>query len=136
MNTLASGRAMAAMQGSAATPGEVWAQASAALREELGENTFGSWLAQANVCESRSGPALVAPTGFARDWIRKNAWRRVSELWEAYDPLHRPLVLKSRAELEMDGGAQAEIASESVPMPKPELVVAPPSADTRRSSRA
>jgi chromosomal replication initiator protein len=126
---------MAAMRGPMSTPGEVWAQASAALREELGENTFGSWLAQASVCEARGGPALVAPTGFARDWIRKNAWRRVSEVWAACDPLHRPLELKSKAELEMDGGSAPEPAAEPI-VAKPEMLVAPPAADTRRSGRA
>jgi chromosomal replication initiator protein len=63
----------------------------------MGESTYGSWLAQASVCEADGRTALVTPTGFARDWIRRNAWRRVSELWDAYDPQHRALELKSRA---------------------------------------
>ena len=92
---------MSATQQPNATPSEIWAQASKSLREELGEGTFGSWLGQASVFEGRGGgAALVAPTGFARDWIRRNAWRRVSELWTACDPLRRSLELKSRAEFE------------------------------------
>src|SRR5919112_1120940 len=133
MNTLIGG-AMAALRGPVSTPGEVWARASAELRQELGENTFGSWLAQASVCEARGGgTALVAPTGFARDWIRKNAWRRVSELWAAHDPLKRPLELKCRADF--DAEAPATAAAQPAPS-VPELVVAPASSDTRRSSRA
>jgi len=114
---------------------QVWAKASAELREELGENTFGSWLAHASVCEGRSGTALVAPTGFARDWIRKNAWRRVSELWAAHDPLQRPLELKCKADMEAEGASPVALVAEK-PASAPELVVAPASSDTRRSSRA
>lgn len=93
------------------TPTEVWARASAALREEMGESTYGSWLAQASVCEGLGGrAALVTPTGFARDWIKRNAWRRVSELWDAYDPQHRALELKSRAEFEAEGVVTPAVA--------------------------
>ena len=97
---------MPATQQPSTTPSEIWAQASKSLREEMGEGTFGSWLAQASVIEGQGGgTALVAPTGFARDWIRRNAWRRVSEVWDACDPLHRALELKSRAEFEASEGA-------------------------------
>ena len=91
---------MAATRVTSSTPSEIWARAAAALREEMGESTFGSWLGQASICEHDGRPALVTPTGFARDWIRRNAWRRVSELWEQCDPEHRPLELKSRAEFD------------------------------------
>ena len=100
------------------TPTEVWARASAALREEMGESTYGSWLAQASVCEGQSGgAALVTPTGFARDWIRRNAWRRVSELWDAHDPQHRALELKSRAEFDAEGAAGAPAADAALATP-------------------
>lgn len=114
------------------TPGEVWARASAALRQELGENAFASWLAQAAVCEARDGRvALVAPTGFARDWIRRNASRRVAELWAANDPLKRPLELKCRAEFD---DALAAPADEAVPAPvAPALAAMPPAARGRAS---
>ncbi|MDP8917211.1 MAG: chromosomal replication initiator protein DnaA, partial [Pseudomonadota bacterium] len=79
------------------------------LKSELGEGAFASYVAHASVCEGRDGhTALVTPTGVARDWIRRNAWRRVNELWTANDPLHRALELKCRAEFE----AAAEPASE------------------------
>lgn len=87
-------------------PGAVWVQACAALKAELGEDTFGSWLAQATPRETvRGGVVLVTPTGIARDWIRRNAWRRVTELWTQIDPLHRPLDLKSKVEFESDPSA-------------------------------
>ena len=87
-------------------PGAVWIQACAALKAELGEDTFGSWLAQATPRETvRGGVVLVTPTGIARDWIRRNAWRRVTELWTQIDPLHRPLDLKSKVEFENDPAA-------------------------------
>ncbi|MBW3559860.1 MAG: chromosomal replication initiator protein DnaA [Proteobacteria bacterium] len=108
-----------------AAPGEVWARASAALRQELGENAFASWLAQAAVLEGRDGRvALVAPTGFARDWIRRNASRRVAELWAANDPLNRPLDLKCRAEV--DAAACAVLESAAEPAPSTPLVAQAP----------
>ncbi|HZC15625.1 MAG TPA: chromosomal replication initiator protein DnaA [Caulobacteraceae bacterium] len=91
------------MGGSA--PGEVWTRAAAALRGELGDATYGSWLGQAALREAADGAlALVTPTATARDWVRRNAWRRISELWGKADPLHRPLELKSRVEFETAAG--------------------------------
>ena len=43
---------------------------------------------------------VVTPTGMARDWIRRNAWRRVLEVFALHDPQRRGLELKSRAEFE------------------------------------
>jgi chromosomal replication initiator protein len=86
--------------------GAVWTQACTVLRRELGEATFGSYLGQAAVRETPASACLVAATGVARDWIRRHAWRRISELWIAYDPLARPLDLKSR--MEYDAGAATD----------------------------
>ena len=80
---------------------QVWTKASVTLRRELGDDVFGSWLAPAALRPQPDGAlCLVTPTSFARDWIRKNAWRRVEELWAANDPDHRSLCLKSRTEFE------------------------------------
>jgi chromosomal replication initiator protein len=87
------------------TPAGVWVKASQALRGELGDDTFGSWLAQACLRMAPGGElCLVTPTGIARDWIRRYAWRRIGELWAMYDPESRPLSLKSRLEFEAEGG--------------------------------
>ena len=99
-------------------PGPVWSKACATLRLELGDDKFGSWLAQATPRETGRGDVvLVTPTGIARDWIRRNAWRRVSELWAQHDPLRRPLELKSKVEFENDPAArstpEAGLASEA-----------------------
>jgi len=89
-------------------PGTVWSSTCAALRGELGENTFGSWIAQAQLQEASNGDlVLVTPTGIARDWIRRNAWRRIGELWTQHDPERRPLQLNSRAEFEAEYGEGA-----------------------------
>jgi chromosomal replication initiator protein len=83
----------------------VWSKVSAALRADLGEDTFGSWLGQACLREdSHGGLVLVTPTGIARDWIRRNAWRRLGELWAQHDPGRRLPDLKSRAEFEVEHG--------------------------------
>ena len=83
----------------------VWGKASLALKSELGDDTFGSWLAQAALrIMPDGGLCLVTPTGIARDWIRRYAWRRIGELWAANDPDGRALCLKSRLEFEAEGG--------------------------------
>src|SRR5580698_2845709 len=90
------------------TPAGVWVKASQALKGELGDDTFGSWLAQACLRTAPGGElCLVTPTGIARDWIRRYAWRRIGELWAQYDPEARPLSLKSRLEFEAEGGETA-----------------------------
>jgi chromosomal replication initiator protein len=93
----------------AALPETIWIRACLALKTELGEDTFGSWLAQASLREDCNGAlVLVTPTGIARDWIRRNAWRRITELWLQYDVQARPLALQSRVEFE---GAAAPAAA-------------------------
>ena len=95
----------------------VWVKACAALRGELGEDTFGSWLAQAVLREDPAGSlVLVTPTGIARDWIRRNAWRRITELWTQNDPHQRRLDLKSRVEFDK-GGAAAPVSASAAPAP-------------------
>ena len=81
--------------------GAAWVSACQTLKRELGEAAFGSWLGQASLRETRDGRlVVVTPTGMARDWIRRNAWRRIAELWAENDPQGRRLDLKSRHEFE------------------------------------
>src|SRR5438270_12398343 len=90
------------------TPGMVWSKAVHALKHEIGDDAFGSWLAPASViADPEGGLCLVTPTGIARDWIRRYAWRRIGELWAANDPEGRELCLKSRLEFEAAGGDSA-----------------------------
>jgi chromosomal replication initiator protein len=114
----------------------VWSKVCSALRADLGEDTFGSWLGQACLREDSTGVlVLVTPTGIARDWIRRNAWRRVSELWSQYDPGRRLPDLKSRADFDSEQGcgsgaaALADVASiatesSSVPIARAALAAA------------
>ncbi len=90
----------------------VWSKTCIALRRELGEATFGSWLGQAALRETGDEVCLVAATGVARDWIARHAWRRIGELWAQNDPLGRRLDLKSR--LEFDSGSEAAVAPSGV----------------------
>ena len=112
-------------------PGSVWVKACATLRSELGEATFGSWVAQASLLEEPGGGlVLVTPTGIAADWIRRNAWRRIGEIWAENDPQGRLLNLKSRVELEASGrGAGLRLATvdglpqrEETPAPQPAAI--------------
>lgn len=115
------------------SPGAVWTIASLALRHEMGDDAFGSWLAPTSLHASpEGGLCLVTPTGVARDWIRRYAWRRIGELWAANDPAGRPLHLKTRLEFEAQNGrdsgsAPAEEFVEAQPVaPVEERVAAQP----------
>ncbi len=96
-----------AMAASSATAGAVWTKARHALKTELGDDAFGSWLAHAALRAGADGGLyLVTPTGVARDWIRRYAWRRIGELWAVHDPDGRVLGLKSRIEFESEDGSR------------------------------
>ena len=119
--------------------GAVWIKARAALKHELGEATFGSWLAQTALLEEPGGAlVVVTPTGFAADWIRRNVWRRMLELWKENDPEGRRLNLKSKGEFEacgLDSGlvsGRAEPRLQSAPVAVAELSVQEKAARARR----
>jgi len=85
-----------------------WSSACAILKGELGDDKFGSWIAPARLKRSRGGAlVVVTPTGLARDWIKRYAWRRIGELWTQNDPERRALDLKSRLEFEGEDGGDA-----------------------------
>jgi chromosomal replication initiator protein len=118
--------------------GTVWNEACRALRGELGEAAYGSYLAPASLRRGRGGRlVLVTPTGFARDWLRRNAWPRIGEVWRECDPQHRPLGLVSRAEFESEVGVVAEegapalaaVAASSAVIAHAAAPVAAPAAD-------
>ena len=105
-------------------------RACATLKRELGDATFGSWVAQAALLEEPGGAlVLVTPTGIAADWIRRNAWRRIAEVWAEHDPAGRRLNLKSKNEMEAAGrGAGIRLATvdgrapvETRPLTAPDL---------------
>jgi len=75
-----------------------WKVVCDGLRIELGQDLFASWIASARLYETGAAVILAAHTETARDWIKRNAWRRMVELWAASDRSHRPLVLRSRAD--------------------------------------
>ena len=117
-------------------PGAVWAKACAALKAELGEDTFSSWLAHASVRESGAGElVLVTPTGIARDWVRRNAWRRIAELWSQNDPMRRRLDLKARVDFDGEMAAPADPATETAPEPA-EMAAEAPAAQTAAAQSA
>lgn len=78
-----------------------WSRTVQALTRELGEDAIRSWVAPATLCPGDDGLLyLVTPTGVARDWIRRNIWGRIGELWAVHDPAKRPLVLSCRSEFD------------------------------------
>jgi chromosomal replication initiator protein len=91
----------------------VWLKASDILKAEIGDDAFGSWLAPAALRSATDGRIwLVAHTGVARDWVRRHAWRRISELWSRYDPEARELNLTCRRDFEGEAGREPAAANE------------------------
>ncbi|MBX7248482.1 MAG: chromosomal replication initiator protein DnaA [Caulobacteraceae bacterium] len=96
-------------------PEAVWTKVADALRGELGEGPFNSYVATSDVRPGKTGSLyLVTQTAYARDWVKKNAIDRVEQLWIENDPARRPLGLRSRHEHEADGGVQTEAQSPAV----------------------
>jgi chromosomal replication initiator protein len=94
-------------------PAVVWLKASDILRSEIGDDTFGSWLAPAALRQSNDGGLwLVTHTGVARDWVRRHAWRRIDELWACHDPEGRSLSLTCRRDFEVAGAVERPAANE------------------------
>ena len=115
--------AQAILAAAVATEG-VWSAVSAGLRAELGPDLFASWISPARLYETGAAVILAAHTETARDWIKRNAWRRMVELWAAHDRTHRPLVLRSRAET---AGLAAPSSSDiDVPPTQPVIQLAVP----------
>jgi len=95
-------------------PEAVWTMVANALRGELGEGPFNSYVAPSDVRPGAGGGLfLVTPTAYARDWVKKNALPRVCELWGELDPAGRQLGLRCRQEHELDAGpAEPAVAAE------------------------
>ena len=112
----------------------VWSKVCVALKRELGDAAFGSWIAPAALREAAGGDVvLVTSTGIARDWIRRSAWRRIGELWAANDPTGRRIDLKSRLEFEaaqVGSGVAYVEAAPKAPAAEPIEIVLPVSTDT------
>ena len=88
-----------------APPEAVWTKVADALRGELGEGPFNSYVAPSDVRPGSGGALfLVTPTVYARDWFKKGPFGRVNELWSEADPSGRSLGLRSRHEHEADAG--------------------------------
>ncbi|MDZ4109806.1 MAG: chromosomal replication initiator protein DnaA [Brevundimonas sp.] len=123
-------------------PDRIWTEAAVRLRSEIGDGPFSSYIAPSAVRMDSSGQLiLVTPTAYARDWVRKNALRRVNELWLGLDGLSRRLEVRCRAEMgsvppasAVQGAPAASAPSAGFqPMPVPTVG---PVADGPRAVRA
>jgi chromosomal replication initiator protein len=84
-----------------APPEAVWTKVAAALRSEMGEGAFNSYVAPSVVRQSFTGSVcLVTQTSYSRDWLNRNLGKRVVDLWVKHDPSGRPLKVKSKAEFD------------------------------------
>jgi len=124
-------------------PDRIWNEASVRLRAEIGEGPFSSYIAPSAVRIDAAGALiLVTPTGYARDWVRKNALRRLNELWLGLDGLSRRLEVRCRAEV--TSAAPASATAWQAPTAVGETPVAPaaimatiaPVTDGARAARA
>jgi len=122
-------------------PDRIWNEASVRLRAEIGDGPFSSYIAPSAVRVDSSGQLiLVTPTAYARDWVRKNALRRMNELWLGLDGLNRRLDVRCRAEVGSAPPASAVITG-NVLDATPRLAAfasptVPPIADGARAVRA
>jgi len=131
-------------------PDRIWTEAAGRLRSEIGEGPFSSYIAPSAVRADGAGQLiLVTPTAYARDWVRKNALRRMNELWLGLDGLSRRLDVRCRAEMGSTPSASQVAAgraegaaviplqpvpqSHSLAMP---MATVPPVADGARAVRA
>ncbi|QTC91363.1 chromosomal replication initiator protein DnaA [Brevundimonas goettingensis] len=91
-------------------PDRIWTEAAGRLRAEIGEGPFSSYIAPSAVRADGAGQLiLVTPTAYARDWVRKNALRRMNELWLGLDGLSRRLEVRCRAEVGSPAPATAVV---------------------------
>lgn len=124
-------------------PDRIWTEAAGRLRGEIGEGAFSSYIAPSAVRVDGAGQLiLVTPTAYARDWVRKNALRRMNELWLGLDGLSRRLDVRCRAEMgsvapasQVAAGRAPEHALNGNVVPMPMATVAPV-ADGARAVRA
>jgi len=123
-------------------PDRIWAEAAGRLRAEIGDGPFSSYIAPSAVRLDGSGQlVLVTPTGYARDWVRKNALRRLNELWLGLDGLSRRLDVRCRADMPAvtpsviasAPSAASAVAARPAAMPAPTVG---PVADGARAVRA
>ncbi len=92
------------------SPQDVWGQVAKALRVEIGEGPFSSYLEQARIREGEGGALyLVTTTAYACDWVDRNALRRINELWLAEDVERRCLKARARADYEAENPDAIEI---------------------------
>ena len=125
-------------------PDRIWTEAAGRLRNEIGEGPFSSYIAPSAVRADGAGQLiLVTPTAYARDWVRKNALRRMNELWLGLDGLSRRLEVRCRAEMGSTPSASQVAAGRAEgaavipfqPLAMPTATV-PPVADGARAVRA
>lgn len=125
----------------------IWSEASLRLRAEIGDGPFSSYIAPSAVRVDDAGQLiLVTPTAYARDWVRKNALRRMNELWLGLDGQHRRLDVRCRAEVgspapalgQASGANVVDVTGRLAALAQPHLVqpTVAPVADGARAVRA
>ena len=118
-------------------PDRIWTEAAGRLRAEIGEGPFSSYIAPSAVRVDSAGQlVLVTPTAYARDWVRKNALRRMNELWLGLDGLARRLDVRCRAEFGSSPISAAVTAPRSPGWTPPPMATVAPVADGPRAMRA
>ncbi|WP_428979989.1 chromosomal replication initiator protein DnaA [Brevundimonas pondensis] len=130
-------------------PDRIWNEAAGRLKTEIGDGPFSSYIAPSAVrLDANGNLILVTPTAYARDWVRKNALRRMNELWLGLDGLSRRLDVRCRAEVGSPAPATAFPVGEAPRLASVGGVVAPtpvsalnastfaPSTDGARAVRA
>ncbi len=107
-----------------APPEAVWTKVAAALRSEMGEGAFNSYVAPSVVRQSFTGSVcLVTQTSYSRDWLNRNLGKRIVDLWIKSDPARRPFKVKSKAEFEGEEPQSATPAAQPEAPAEPAEIV-------------
>ena len=112
-----------------------WAEVRQALKAEIGDAAFNSWLKPVVLAAIREGQAVMTvPTRFMRDWVVSHYGDRIRELWVDANPgvhsvdIHVKTVQQQRA----GETAAAPDTSATGPAETKEAVVSAPAAAERR----
>jgi chromosomal replication initiator protein len=120
-----------------APPEAVWTKVAAALRSEMGEGAFNSYVAPSVVRQSFTGSVcLVTQTSYGRDWINRNLGNRIVDLWVKHDPAGRRLKMKSKAEFDSEEPQSAAGSAPAQPAPPSEPAEVVEISDRARPGRS
>ena len=92
-----------------------WAEVRSALKAEVGDAAFNSWLKPVVLAALREGQAVMTvPTRFMRDWVVSHYGDRLRELWAAANPgIHSVDIHVKTVQQRRSANAQSVVTEEA-----------------------